>query len=356
MSGPIQNKPNVDKIVPNPQSVNERGQELKKVTEVAIGALGSFRPPSPPLNPTRVELAVLKSFRWLWNFEEENDHLIWETKASESGIRLANKEQYPVLQPTYEFLKDLFLTAERKDSVDFLETMGFSYEVGEFRTPTREQLVINYNRYQEKHPEFPKLVFKMSDEILEPDEFISSVLETDFILSDGQDLIHDYTYHTIPTLIGIFQAPKSYRSYKDLLGQTVRTFLEFLNQEPMEILTQLNNHLITPIEESDIIDIIATLKYMVGAALDVLTGQIFDYEKIIKKGDAWGGVKLKFFKYLWNALTDERWRPSLERSIPSLKQDFFENYSLRKWHDIVDTIFTVTGLNKGSLKQRNDPF
>jgi hypothetical protein len=95
---------------------------------------------------------------------------------------------------------------------------------------------------------------------------------------------------------------------------------------------------------------------MVGAALDVLTGQIFDYEKILKKGDPCVGVNLKFFKYLWNALTDERWESNLKDSAPSLKQDFFECYSLREWHDIVDTIFTVTGLNKGSLKQKNDPF
>ncbi len=326
---------------------------MTKVTEVAIGTLGSPRPPSPALDSTRVELAVSQSFRWLWNFEEENDHLIWETEALEFTIRKANEKQFPVLQPTYNFLKDLFLTARGVDtvrgvdSVGFLKTMGFSYEDGKFKTPTREQLVINYNGYQEEHPEFPKLVFRLVDEILEPDEFISSVLETDFILSDGQELIHDYTYHTIPTLIGIFQAPKSYRSYKDLLGQSVKTFLKFLNQEPMEILTQLNEHLKTPIKDSDIIDIIATLKYMVGAALDVLTGQIFDYEEILKKGDAWVVVNLKFFKYLWYALIDERWESNLADSVPPLKQDIFKKYSLEERYNIVDTIFTVKGSIRG---------
>lgn len=354
MSGPIQNNPYEDNIVPNPPSVKKEDGVSKKVTDLAMGALGFPRPPSPSLDPNRVELVVSKSFEWCWTFEEENGQLTWETEALEFTIRSANERQFPVLQPTYGFLKDLFLkargvdTVRGVDSVGFLEMMGFSYQVGEFKTPTREQLVINYNRYQEKHPEFPKVVFRMVDEILEPDEFISSVLETDFIFSDGQELIHDYTYHTIPTLIGIVQAPKSYRFYKDLLGQTVRAVFDFLKKDPSEIVTELNKQLITPIEESDKLDMIATLKYMVGAVLDALTGQIFDYKKILDKGDAKGGIKDKFFRYILGSLLDEKWITSLEESVPTLKKHFLDNYpNPRRWHDIVDAIFTVTGLNKG---------
>jgi hypothetical protein len=359
MSGPIQNNPNVDNIVQNPQSVNEHEQELTKVTEVAIGTLGSPRPPSPSLDPARVKLAVSKSFEWCWNFKKENDHLIWTTKYEEESIYAIDELQFPVLQPTKNFLKRQFgsvLTIGQKygigkgyiDSQEFLEMMGFSYKDGVFRTPTREQFVINYNRYQESNPIFPELVFRMANDILEPDEFISSVLESDLILSDKQELIHDYTYHIIPTLNNIFQSPEYYRRFKALLGQSVRTFQEFLKREQKEILTELNKLLETPIEESDFSDTIATLKYMVGAALDVLSGQILFYEKILEKGDARGGVKDEFFKYIIGALVDKRWRPNLVKSVPSLKQDFVDNYpDLSRWEAILKAIFTVTGLNKG---------
>jgi hypothetical protein len=233
----------------------------------------------------------------------------------------------------------------------FLNEIGFSLDSGEFMTPTREQFVINYNRYQEKNPHFPKLVFKMAGGVLEPAEFVSSVLESDLILSKGQEWIHDCTYHTIPTLIGIFQAPECYRPYKNSLRKTVSTVLEFLKNQPSEILKRLNARLTTPIEESDIIDIIATLKYMVGAALDVLTGQMFDYKKIIEKGDQKGGVNYKFFKSLLGALYDKRWRSNLESSVRFSKSNFLESFSdNRRWIEIVSAIFTETGLGNQSIE------
>jgi hypothetical protein len=348
MSGPIQ-KPNVDNIVQNTQPVNEHEQELTKVTEVAIGTLGSPRLPTPSLDPARVKLAVSKSFEWCWNFKKENDHLIWQTNLDQRGewpdriIDDINEEQFPVTQPTYEFLKDLFLIAKEKDSVDFLAKMGFSYQDGEFKTPTREQLVINYNGYQEKHPKFPKLVFRMVDKILEPDKFISLVLETDFILSDGQELIHDYTYHIIPTLIGIFQAPESYRFYKDLLGKTVRTVLDFLKKDPSEIVTELNKHLKPLVDEQFVTNTVATLKFMVGAALDLLTAEIWEYDKIIKEEAK--GVKELFFKAMFDPLKGGVWEKPLKTAVPTLQEDFLENYPTSdRWEGILHAMFIAAGL------------
>jgi hypothetical protein len=264
--------------------------------------------------------------------------------------------QYPVLQPTVQYLEKVTdFDADNLirhgqgfiDSQKFLKLMGFSLSFGKFKTPTREQFVINYNGFQKEHPDFPELVFSMADKILDPDEFVAELLEKDLILSDGQELIHDYTYHTIPTLQSIFKAPEFYRPYKDLLGKTVRTFQEFLKLKPSEILTKFNAELNEskerPISKSDLRDIIATLEFMVGAALDILSGLILDYKDILEKGDAQGGVYYQFLTNIIYTLNNDLWKKNLQKSVPSLKKDFLENYPNEAyWEAIIIAILKTT--------------
>ena len=353
MSDPIGNIPVENRAIPTqPENVSVLST---KVSEIALPIFDSKQPQSLSLDPSRVDQPVsVTKFKWCWNFEEEENSLVWTTALEESSIREINKHQYPVLQPVHKVLESRFLTAkegvekfpDQKSWVNcekFLESMGFSYQKGNLRTPTREQFVINYSNCQSQNSKLPSLEFEMVDEILEPDEFVLRAIKSDLTLSNGQDLIHDFIYHAIPTLMSIFQAPEVYRTYKDRLNITVMSFLEFINKNPGEILEELNKITEQSIERSHLSHIIATLKFMVGAALDLLSGQILNYEQIVQKDNKTGGVRFQFYNFILRALWDPSWRSPLKASIPSLEEDFLDDYQ-PKWNQIVDAVFKAAGL------------
>jgi hypothetical protein len=138
--------------------------------------------------------------------------------------------------------------------------------------------------------------------------------------------------------------PRSYRFYKDNLKQAVEAFLSFLNKKPIEILAELNNKLNPKIDESLIKDIVATLKYMVGAALDELTAEILDYTEIEGQKDAQGYISEKFIESLLRTLNDEMWKEALSKALPTLNEEFFENYPNQdRWKSIVTALLSAQG-------------
>lgn len=345
MSEPIQNNPFKAGGVPNPRPAG-LDEQSTRVSETALRALENSHlfTPSADLDPSKVKL-VVPDIKWRWDAERKGNVLIWKINIDPSDpwpdetIDDSNEEYFPVLQPKFKDLKPLM-----DSDKEFLEEMGLSLDSDVFITPTREQLVINYRSFQQKNPGFPELKFKIVDRILEPDAFILTVLESDLILSDNQELIHDYAFHILPTLLGIHQAPESYRTFKDWLEQTATIFITFLEKEPGEILAELNKSLEPPLEERYLTDTIATLKYMVGAALDILSGEILEYNNIVKEGEK--GVKELFFAAISNPLKDQRfWKKSLETAVPTLQKDFLENYPTpHRWGGILHAMFIAAGL------------
>jgi len=355
MSEPIQNKPAAENSTQAHHLPNPSAQP--KSVEIALQIIHTQIPQASLLEPHRVDSSFLATeSEWCWNIKEEGENLVWTTELEDPAILAINKQQFPVLQPTRQVLKTRFETASKgtrefsekgnwKNCKAFLEAMGFSYSSGDFRTPTREQFVSNYRNFKRENPEFPELKFAMTEEILPPDAFVSTFLNSDITLSDRQELIHDYPYHVMPILMSIFQAPQSYRIYKDRLGEEVETLLEFLKKEPKEILAELNKNLDPPINESELGYVVATLKFMVGAAIDLLSGQILDYKKIVDKGDTKGGIKSQFYDYIQEVLFDRNWRSPLRKSVTSLERDFLENWpSIGQWYKLVGTIFEAAGL------------
>ncbi len=354
MSEPIPSSPKI----PISRSIDrpaDQGEQLTKADQVALAVLRSFGPPPRPLTPVRVKSADLEPFEWCWGFREETTGTLkWDTLkgVSDSDIDTLNREQFPLVQPTYPFLQEVFVDRFFRKEEDglknnaFLKIMGFVFKARDkkFFTPTREQLVINYNTYQKQHPHFPELVFEKVDGALKPDEFVQNVLDSDLILSSNQELIHDFVFHCIPTLSNIYESPRSYRFYKDNLKQAVEAFLSFLNKKPIEILAELNNKLNPKIDESLIKDIVATLKYMVGAALDELTAEILDYTEIEGQKDAQGYISEKFIESLLRTLNDEMWKEALSKALPTLNEEFFENYPNQdRWKSIVTALLSAQG-------------
>jgi len=354
MSEPIPSSPKIP-ISGSIDRPADQGEQLTKEYQVALPVPRSFDPPPRPLTPARVESADLEPFEWCWGFRKETtETLIWEPLkgVSDSDIDRLNRKQFPLIQPSYPFLEDLFVDRFFRDDENciknnaFLKQMGFVFKARDkkFSTPTREQLVINYNNYQKKYPRFPELTFKLVDGVQEPDEFVHCVLDSDIILSSNQELLHDFVFHIIPTLSNICESPQSYRFYKDNLKQIVETFLSFLNKNPIEILAELNNNLNPKIDESLINDIVATLKYMVSAALDELTSAIIDYTEIKGQEDANGYISEKFIESLLGTLNDEMWREPLSKSLPTLKEEFLENFpNQERWKGIVTALLSAQG-------------
>lgn len=81
------------------------------------------------------------------------------------------------------------------------------------------------------------------------------------------------------------------------------------------------------------------------AKIDLLSGQILDYKKIVDKGDTKGGIRAQLYDCIQEVLFYRNWRSPLRKSVTSLEKDFLENWpSIGEWYKLVGAIFEAAGL------------
>jgi hypothetical protein len=83
---------------------------------------------------------------------------------------------------------------------------------------------------------------------------------------------------------------------------------------------------------------------MVGAALDELTAEILDYSEIEGQKDAQDYISEKFIESLLGTFNDEMWREALSKALPTLKEEFLENFpNQERWKGIVTALLSAQG-------------
>ena len=91
-----------------------------------------------------------------------------------------------------------------------LRTLGFEVSIGEDNTitliaPDRDLLMHNYQELRQTHPELPPLTINVVAGLSDDRSFIESYLRCDFLLSAGEEVLHDLYFHVIPTLLRILE-------------------------------------------------------------------------------------------------------------------------------------------------------
>ena len=93
MSDPIGNIPVENRAIHSqPENVSVLST---KVSETALPIFDSKQPHSLSLDPSRVSPVSVTKFKWCWNFEEEENSLVWTTALEESSIEVAQNLGIP---------------------------------------------------------------------------------------------------------------------------------------------------------------------------------------------------------------------------------------------------------------------
>lgn len=137
------------------------------------------------------------------------------------------KEIYPSVEPvprgsilTLLNKKAKWIPPEKYQYGRLLNRLGFESDGYYLHLPDREAFLERWENLREEREDLPALDILSSEGVASDREFIDAFFTHDFIISNGQEFVHDLTAHLMPTLI-IILSEGNYKGYRSKLVKQV---------------------------------------------------------------------------------------------------------------------------------------